>query len=124
MYGWRAKIGFMLPSSCTVYEPEFARITARLEGVMGWAARLLIEATDATGLLDMNRHIELAARELGTIEPDLIAYMCTSGSFLEGGKEEASASGGHGKCTIPPSVPSPPPVPYRPRDGASPAPAP
>ena len=88
MYGWRAKIGFMLPSSCTVYEPEFTKITAGIAGVIGCASRLLIEETDAEGLRLMNRHIDLAAKELATIGPDVVAYMCTSGSFLEGEEAE------------------------------------
>lgn len=88
MYGWRAKIGFMLPSSCTVFEPEFMKITSELDGVLGCAARLMIETTDAEGLQDMNQNVEVAARELATIDPDVVVYMCTAGSFLEGGKGE------------------------------------
>lgn len=88
MYGWRAKIGFMLPSSCTVFEPEFIKITSGLDGVIGCAARLLIETTDAEGLQGMNQQTEMAARELATIDPDVVVYMCTSGSFLEGRKGE------------------------------------
>ncbi len=79
----------MLPSSCTVYEQEFIKITGGLSGVMGCAARLLIETTDAEGLRGMNRHIVMAAKELATVDPDVMVYMCTSGSFLEGGKGES-----------------------------------
>ncbi|PYV39259.1 MAG: maleate cis-trans isomerase [Acidobacteria bacterium] len=39
---------------------------------------------DASGLTAMNNHIDLAARQLATWNPDLIVYMCTSGSFMEG----------------------------------------
>src|SRR5262245_66277789 len=84
MYGWRSTIGFMLPSSCLVYEQEFARITGGLDGVIGVPARLLITACDAGGLAAMNDHIDLAARQLATCDPDVIVYMCTSGSFMEG----------------------------------------
>ena len=84
MYGSRAKIAFMLPSSCTVFEPEFARMTAGLEGVFGMPARLLIETTDVEGLGEMNAGIELAARQLATTRPDVAVYMCTSGSFKDG----------------------------------------
>jgi maleate isomerase len=89
MYGWRALIGFMLPSSCTVYEPEFRKITANLDGVIGCPSRLKITRTDAQGLTDMNTHIEKAAEELATLKPDLVIYMCTSGSFLGGPKWES-----------------------------------
>jgi maleate cis-trans isomerase len=88
MYGWRAKIGFMVPSSCTVYEPEFAKIISGLEGVIGCASRLLIETTDVDGMRGMNQQIDKAAKELATIDPDVVAYMCTSGSFYEGRQGE------------------------------------
>lgn len=84
MYGWRAKIAFMLPSSCTVFEQEFLAITAGLEGVIGCPARLLIEDTDDAGLSAMNEGIGLAARQLATTAPDVVVYMCTSGSFKDG----------------------------------------
>ena len=48
MYGWRAKIAFMLPSSCTVFEQEFLKITAGLEGVIGCPTRLMMENTDVS----------------------------------------------------------------------------
>ena len=88
MVGWRSTIGFMLPSSCLVYEQEFAQITRDLDGVIGVPARLLIEACDADGLAAMNEHIELAAKQLATCDPDLIVYMCTSGSFMAGDQGE------------------------------------
>jgi maleate cis-trans isomerase len=84
MYGWRSTIGFMLPSSCLVYEQEFARITRGLDGVIGVQARLLITQCDAAGLAAMNEHIDLAARQLATCDPDAVVYMCTSGSFKDG----------------------------------------
>ena len=84
MHGWRAKIGFMLPSSCTVYEQEFIKIVAGIDGVIGCAARMLIETTDADGLKKMNQYIELATKELATIDPDIVVYMCTAGSFMDG----------------------------------------
>ena len=88
MFGWRALIGFMLPSSCTVYEPEFQKITAGLDGFIGCPSRLKITRTDAEGLREMNTNIEKAAEELATLNPTLVIYMCTSGSFLGGPKWE------------------------------------
>jgi maleate cis-trans isomerase len=90
MYGWRSTIGFMLPSSCLVYEQEFARITRGLDGVIGVPARLLITQCDADGLAAMNEHIDLAARQLATCDPDVIVYLCTSGSFKDGDGGEAA----------------------------------
>lgn len=74
----------MLPSSCLVYEQEFMTITEALDGVIGVPARLLITACDATALADMNSHIDLGAQQLATCDCDLVIYMCTSGSFMNG----------------------------------------
>ena len=79
----------MLPSSCLVFEQEFARIMRSLDGVIGVSARLFITETDAAGLASMNDHIALAARQLATCDPDLVAYMCTSDSFVDGNRGEA-----------------------------------
>jgi maleate cis-trans isomerase len=78
----------MLPASCTVFEQDFIKITAGFPGVIGCASRMLIKSTDADGLRDMNIHIDKCAEELATIDPDLVIYMCTSGSFLEGNEWE------------------------------------
>ncbi len=90
MYGSRAKIAFMLPSSCLIFEPEFVKLTAGLGDVIGIPARLLIEDTALGGIGSMNEGIELAARQLDTTAPDVALYMCTTGSFMDGrdGDEE------------------------------------
>ena len=83
-YGSRAKIAFMLPSSCLAFEQEFLKVTDSLDGVIGIPARLLLGYTDADALTGMNEGIDLAARQLATTSPDVAVYMCTSGSFKDG----------------------------------------
>ena len=83
-YGSRAKIAFMLPSSCLAFEQEFLKVTDSLDGVIGIPARLLLGFTDADALTGMNEGIDLAARQLATTSPDVAIYMCTSGSFKDG----------------------------------------
>ena len=83
-YGSRAKIAFMLPSSCLAFEQEFLKVTDSLDGVIGIPARLLLGYTDADALTGMNEGIDLAARQLATTSPDVAMYMCTSGSFKDG----------------------------------------
>ena len=78
------KIGFMLPSSCLAFEQEFLKLTKEIDEVIGIPARMLINGTDANGLIDMNQWIELAAKQLASTEPDVLIYMCTSGSFKDG----------------------------------------
>ena len=83
-YGSRAKIAFMLPSSCLAFEQEFNKVTSSLDGVIGIPARLLLGHTDSDALTGMNEGIDLAARQLATTSPDVAVYMCTSGSFKDG----------------------------------------
>ena len=88
-YGWRAKIGFMLPSSCLVYEQEFAAVAAQHDGVIGISARMPVQTTDLAGLTEMNGHIASAVAQLVDADPDVVVYMCTSGSFLDGNVGDA-----------------------------------
>jgi maleate isomerase len=97
MYGWRATIGFVLPSSCLVYEQEFLKIARGLDGVIGVPARLLITQCDAAGLAAMNDQIDLATRQLMTCDPDVVIYMCTSGSFMDGNKGDEAIRNRMGK---------------------------
>src|ERR1051325_8157228 len=104
MYGWRATIGFILPSSCLVYEQEFLKITRGLDGVIGVPARLLITACDAAGLAAMNDHVDLATRQIATCDPDVVIYMCTSGSFMEGNKGDEAIRKRLGELTGKPAM--------------------
>lgn len=103
MFGWRARIGLIVPSTNTTVEPEFAQLAP--EGVACFATRVPArETTDAddkvAAILDMHGRIEEAAAELADLGPDAIAYACTSGSFLKGVQSDAelcsSLSSTHG----------------------------
>lgn len=103
MFGWRARIGLIVPSTNTTVEPEFAALAP--DGVACFATRVPArETTDAddkvAAILDMHGRIEAAARELADFGPDVIAYACTSGSFLKGVQSDAelcaSLSDAHG----------------------------
>lgn len=82
MYGWRARLGIMVPSVNTVMEPELSHMAP--EGVSVHAARLLAAgAFGPDSLIAMAAYTEKAAEELGHTV-DAIAYGCTSGSFVKG----------------------------------------
>ena len=82
MYGYRARIGLIVPSSNTVCEQEAARLCP--EGVATYAARILFEPT-MTGLWSMRKHVERASLELSSEGIcQLIAFCCTAGSMLGG----------------------------------------
>lgn len=84
MYGWRTRIGLIIPSDNTVMESEFHRALRNMEGVSVHATRLFLESCDEESLIKMESGVERAARELATAEVDVIVYGCTSGSFIGG----------------------------------------
>jgi len=87
MYGWRGRIGIIIPSSNTTCEPELQAMAP--DGISIHAARVFnpevkSEAEKEAAILEMNREIERAAREVASVEPAVILYGCTTGSFLKG----------------------------------------
>jgi maleate isomerase len=78
----RKKIGLLVPSSNTSTEPDFYRVMP--ENVSLHSHRIWLEDTTLEDLDTMNREAEIAARYVGTADVDIIAYACTSGSFLGG----------------------------------------
>jgi maleate isomerase len=86
MYGYRARIGLIVPSSNTVCEQEVAALCP--EGVAAYAARILFEPT-MDGLRAMKNHVERASVELSSEGIcRIIAFCCTVGSMLGGDEGE------------------------------------
>jgi len=86
MYGQNGRIGLLVPSANTVVEPEFTTLVP--PGVSVYATRMRTQNAnvhDSRALLD---HVDRAADELGTAQPDVIAFACTSGSFIDGSTGE------------------------------------
>ena len=83
MYGWRGRIGLLVPSINTTMETEFWRIAPA--GVSVHTARISggREGTPEE-LRGMEEASKQAARDVGMVEPNVIVYGCTSGSFFEG----------------------------------------
>lgn len=83
MYGWRGRIGLLVPSINTTMETEFWRLVP--EGVSVHTARI---AGGRHGtpkeLRNMEKEAREAAKRLANVEPDVVVYGCTSGSFFEG----------------------------------------
>jgi len=83
MYGWRGRIGLLVPSINTTMETEFWRIAP--EGVSVHSARI---AGGRHGTPDELRSMEnaskKAAEDVAMVEPDVVVYGCTSGSFFAG----------------------------------------
>jgi maleate isomerase len=81
MYGWRGRLGLVVPSSNTTNEPEFHRHLP--EGVSLHAARMHLEDATADALEAMADEVERCADLLDTADVDAVAYGCTTGSLVK-----------------------------------------
>lgn len=87
MYGWRGRIGLLVPAVNTVVEPEMARMVP--EGVAVFAARLAQPVSKGLAAhLDLVRDAERATRYLSRARVDVVAFACTTASFFEGVEPE------------------------------------
>jgi maleate isomerase len=84
MYGWRLRIGLVLPSSNIVMESEFNNILHPVKGVSVIATRMFLRTESVEGLLRMREDLKRACAELETADVSLIVFACTSGSFIKG----------------------------------------
>lgn len=83
MYGWRARIGQIVPSLNTCIEPEFNRIAPK--DVCFYTTRLrLVGGGTKEELMAMANGVEDAAALLADAKVDLIIFNCT-GSSMAGG---------------------------------------
>lgn len=100
MFGWRAKVGLIVPSTNTASEPEFWRFAP--PGVSIHGARMHGDNTrpPLERLASMAPYARQAVIDLASAEVDVIVYGCTSGSFFRGRawdleySEELAAIGG------------------------------
>lgn len=87
MYGWRGKIGLIVPSSNTTCEMEFHRMAP--EGVSVHTARVFNpevtqEEEKENAMLEMSAELLRAAKEVASVQPGVIIYACTTASFIKG----------------------------------------
>ncbi|GAI87961.1 unnamed protein product, partial [marine sediment metagenome] len=82
MYGWRGRLGLILPNVNTVMEPEFNSVLP--DGINCYVSRVIVRGEfNLSTLIEMAEGIERATEELKEIA-DVIGYGCTSGSFAKG----------------------------------------
>ena len=82
MYGWRGRIGLIVPSSNTTMEMELHE--ALPEGVSLHTARMPLKGVTEEELLKMSALAVESAKLLKDADVHLILYGCTSGSFIGG----------------------------------------
>lgn len=81
-YRGGSRVGLIIPSVNATIEPELAWLA--LPGLSFHSARVMLRETTPEGLRAMNAGLEDAARLVASIAPDVVAFACTSGSFLDG----------------------------------------
>ena len=82
MYGWRGRIGLLIPSSNTTMEHEFS--THVPKGVSVHTTRVPLQEAIEEELIKMSEELEKSAELLVHLEPDVIVYGCTSGTLIKG----------------------------------------
>lgn len=78
-YGWRARIGLIVPSPNTVAETEFWRMAP--EGVTIHTTRMLLAEKSKDPLKDMEQFLPRVLEELRGLEVDVVAYGCTASAL-------------------------------------------
>jgi maleate isomerase len=89
MYGWRGRIGVVLPCINTAIEPEFNHLAQFVPGLGIHAARVHLEVSVGGGLtpesaMDSVKTLDTAVIEVSHANVGVILYGCTSGSFSGG----------------------------------------
>jgi maleate isomerase len=95
------RVGLIVPSVNTTIEPEFAWMAPA--GLSFHAARVMLRETTEEGLRAMNADVGAAAGLIASVSPDVVAYACTSGSFLEGAagmRRQIDAIAGIVRCPV------------------------
>lgn len=87
MYGWRTRLGLVVPSNNTTVEPDFAAMSP--DGVSCFASRSWVHdvddrATKVESVIALRDGVVGAAKQLVDLRPSVIGFACTSGSFLTG----------------------------------------
>jgi maleate isomerase len=84
MRGYRAKLGILVPSSNTTMEPELHDMIPKGYGISIHSSRIKITEDSEEQIANMVNYVESAADLLKDANVDIIAFGCTSGSFIKG----------------------------------------
>jgi len=84
------RIGLMIPSSNTVMETDFARAFLGIATIHTARMYLADPITIAGEVELLDGHADYAARDLATLEPDLVVFGCTSAGALRGAQGDAA----------------------------------
>lgn len=85
-YGWRGRLGILLPSGNVAAEPQFQAMLP--DGVSLHTTRLRLTGSSDAQLQAMTDNVEEAASLLGDAGVDLILFHCTAVSTWDAEAEE------------------------------------
>ncbi len=86
MYGWRARIGMLLPSVNSAAEPLVQAMTP--DGVSVHTTRLRLAGSTDADIMGMVEGVEEGASLLADAEVDLIVFHCTAASMFRPGFDD------------------------------------
>lgn len=82
MYGWRGRIGLIVPGNNTVIEPDFYQYVP--DGVAIYTAAMDVEGGTEDGFEGQEQKIEQSGELLTAVDPDVAVYGVTTGSLVKG----------------------------------------
>lgn len=82
VFGWRGRVGLIMPATQTVTEPLF--YTAAPEGISFHTSRLLNVGAGPTAIAATESQVERAVSELKQAKVNCIAYLCVTGGLVRG----------------------------------------
>jgi len=82
MFGWRGRIGLIIPSNNTLIEPELNLIVPN--GISIHVARILTEGCDTESIDEMVKKTKRAALELSAGNMNIIVYCCLLTTLIKG----------------------------------------
>ncbi|KJS21313.1 MAG: hypothetical protein VR72_11225 [Clostridiaceae bacterium BRH_c20a] len=89
MYGWRGKLGLLIPANNTIIEPEMSKVLP--EGAAAFATRMIVEgAFNSEALNRMETQASRGTGELALSQVDVIVYACMSTSLVKGKQWDCS----------------------------------
>jgi maleate isomerase len=80
MYGWKSKVGLILPSGNTITEPELNTLAP--SGLSFHTARICLTSGDIRSVKESESDIDRCVGLLDDANVDLLVYACTVGSSL------------------------------------------
>lgn len=76
------RVGIILPSVNVLMEPEYYKLG--IKGIHFHTTRVMLTETTPEALKKMEEDLDYAIKLISSVKPHVVAYACTSGSFIGG----------------------------------------